>query len=106
MKGIVIHHKGKLWRTLEGRLGIGRLAIQAITPVPVTQDGVNHELAVLRPVYFVFSVEGRTIAAAKNVTLKKGRRYPDVEHWFIPSDLKQHLDFTELPQVSAATALA
>lgn len=106
MKGIVIHHKGKLWRALEGRVNIGRLAIQAITPVPLKQEGMSHESAVRRPIYFVFSVGGRTIAAASNVTLKKGRRYPEVEHWFVPSELMQELDLTELQQVSAATALA
>lgn len=105
MKGIVIHHNGKLWRALEGRVSIGRLAIQAINPVPFKKEGMSQKGAVRRPVYFVFSIEGRTIAAAKNVTLKKGRRYPDVEHWFVPSELKQHLDLTELQQVSAAAAL-
>ena len=100
MKGIVVHHNGKLWRTLEGRVSNGRLAIS------VKQEAVNQGCAVRRPVYFVFSFRGQTIAAAKNVTLKKGRRYPDVEHWFIPSELKQHLELTQLQQVSAAPALA
>jgi hypothetical protein len=106
MKGIVIHHKGKIWRALEGRASIGRLAIQAITPVPFKPEGTSREIAVRRPVYFVFRVGTRTIAAAKNVTLKKGRRYPDVEHWFVPSELKQHLDLNELQQISAASAVA
>ena len=106
MKGIVVHHNGKLWRTLEGRVSNGRLAIRAITPISVKQEAVNQGCAVRRPVYFVFSFRGQTIAAAKNVTLKKGRRYPDVEHWFIPSELKQHLELTQLQQVSAAPALA
>ena len=105
MKGIVIHHNGKIWRSLEGRVNIGRLAIQAITHVPRKQEGMNREYS-LRPVYFIFRVGDQTIAAAKNVTLKKGRRYPDVEHWFVPSELKQHLDLNELQQVPAASALA
>lgn len=106
MKGIVIHHNGRIWRALEGRVGIGRLEIQAITPVPFTQGGGNRESAVRRPVYFIFRVGDRTIAAAKNVTLKKGRRYPHVEHWFVPSELKQHLDLNELQHVPAPSALA
>ena len=106
MKGIVIHHNGKIWRALEGRVGIGRLAIQAITPVPFKQEGTSGECAVRRPVYFIFRVGDRTIAAAKNVTLRKGRRYPNVEHWFVPSELKQHLDLNELQQVSPTSALA
>jgi hypothetical protein len=106
MKGIVIHHQGKLWRALEGRASVGRLAVQAITPVPLKREGMSQDHSARRPVYFVFSVGGRTIATAKNVTLKKGRRYPNVEHWFIPSEPKQHLDLTEFEQISAATALA
>jgi len=106
MKGIVIHHNGKIWRALEGRVSIGRLAIQAIAPVPCKQEGMSRQRGVRRPVYFIFRVGDRTIAAAKNVTLKKGRRYPNVEHWFVPSELKQHLDLNELPQVSTTSALA
>ncbi|MBA2527158.1 MAG: hypothetical protein H0V18_15455 [Pyrinomonadaceae bacterium] len=105
MKGIVIHHNGKIWRALEGRVNIGRLAIQAITPVPWKQEGTNREYS-RRPVYFIFRVGDRIIAAAKNVTLRKGRRYPNIEHWFVPSELNQHLDLNELQQVSAASALA
>jgi hypothetical protein len=106
MKGIVIHHNGRIWRALEGRARIGRLEIQAITPVPFTPGGTSGESSVRRPVYFIFRVGDRTIAAAKNVTLKKGRRYPHVEHWFVPSELKQHLDLSELQHVSATNALA
>ncbi len=96
MKGIVIHHQGKIWRSREGRASSGRLTIKAITPVPLKQEGTSGACAVRRPLYFVFSVGGRTIAASKNVTLRKGRRYPDVEHWFVLSEFRQHLERTEL----------
>jgi hypothetical protein len=106
MKGIVIHHNGKIWRALEGRVSIGRLAIQAIAPVPCKPEGASGECTGRRPVYFIFRVGDRTIAAAKNVTLKKGRRYPNVEHWFVPSELKQHLDLNELQQLPATSTSA
>lgn len=104
MKGIVIHHKGKIWRSLEGRVGIGRLAVKAITSVPLKQEGTGRGCAVRCPLYFVFSVGGRTFAAAQNVRLRKGRRYPDVEHWFVLPDSKQHLELNETQQASSPPA--
>ncbi len=98
MKGIVIHHQGKIWRSLEGRVSIGRLEVKAITSVPWKQEGTSRGCAVRRPMYFVFSVGGRTFAASQNVTLRKGRRYPDVEHWFVLSESRQHLELNELQQ--------
>ena len=97
MKGIVIHHQGKIWRSAN----IGRLAVKAITPVPLTREGTSRGGAVRRPVYFVFSIGGRTIAASQNVILRKGRRYPDVEHWFVLSDFRQNLELNDLQQASA-----
>lgn len=102
MKGIVIHHQGKIWRSLEGRVSIGRLAIQAITSVPLDQKGTASRFAVKRPLFFVFSVGGRTFAASQNVRLKKGRRYPNVEHWFVLPDPQQHLELNEVQKASAA----
>ncbi|CAN5490042.1 MAG: hypothetical protein H0T77_16800 [Pyrinomonadaceae bacterium] len=104
MKGIVIHHKGKIWRALEGRVSIGRLAIEAIRAVPLKPGGTSLESPVRRPVYFVFSVGGRTIAASKNVTLRKGRRYPGVEHWFVLPEFAQHIELNELQQPETAAA--
>ena len=100
MKGIVIHHQGKIWRALEGRVGIGHLAIKAITPVPLKLEGTTR--GIRRPIYFTFSVGGRTLAASQNVTLRKGRRYPEVEHWFVLSESGQHLGLNELQLPSAA----
>jgi hypothetical protein len=105
MKGIVIHHQGKIRRALEGRIRIGRLEIKAITPVPLKQEGTTRGV-VRRPVYFVFSIGGRTFAASQNVTLRKGRRYPDVEHWFVLSESRQHFEINELQQASAAPVQA
>ena len=83
MKGIVIHHQGKIWRALQGRSSVGRFAVLAITPVPFKQEETSRGFAARRPVYFVFTVGGRTIATSQNVTVRNGRRYPGVEHWFM-----------------------
>lgn len=100
MKGIVVHHKGKIWRSLEGRVSSGRLTIKAITSLPSTMEGRDRG-SVERPVYFVFTVDGRTFAASQNVTLRKGRRYPNIEHWFFVSESVQHLELNELREPSA-----
>ncbi len=102
MKGIVIHHQGKMWRSLEGRVSRGRLAIAAINSVPSTPKETSRGCTVQRPMYFVFSVRGRTVAASQNVMLRKGRRYPEVEHWFVLSESRQHLELNELQQASNA----
>ncbi len=104
MKGIVIHHQGRIWRALEGRVSIGRLEIKAFAPVPLKQEGMSRGCAVRRPVYFVFSVGGRTFASSQNVRLRNGRRYPEVEHWFCMSESQQHLEPNELQQTSSAPA--
>ena len=102
MKGIVVHHQGKIWRSLEGRGSVGCLAIQAINAVPVKQEGAGSGSGVRRPLYFIFSIGGRPFAASKNVTLRKGRRYPDVEHWFVLSESPQHFELNELQQASGS----
>jgi hypothetical protein len=103
MKGIVIHHQGKIWRALQGRSSVGRFAVLAITPVPFKQDETSRGFAARRPVFFVFSVGGRTIATSQNVTVRNGRRYPGVEHWFMRSESLEHFEVNELQPPSSAT---
>jgi hypothetical protein len=106
MKGIVIHHQGKIWRALQGRTSVGRFSVLAVTPVPFKQKETSRGFTARRPVYFVFSVGGRTIATSQNVTVRNGRRYPGVEHWFMRSESRQRLEVCELHQDSTATVLA
>ena len=105
MKGIVVHHQGKIWRSLEGRSSIGRLAIRVISAVPAKQEGATIGRAVPRPLYFVFSIEGRPFAASKYVTLRKGRRYPHIEHWFVQSEPPQQRELNEPKQASVSPVL-
>ena len=102
MKGIVIHHQGKIWRALQGRSSAGRFTILAITPVPLKREETSRRYAVRRPILFIFSVGGRTLATSQNVTVRSGRRYPEVEHWFMMSESRQHFELNELQQTSAA----
>ena len=104
MKGIVIHYQGKIWRALQGRSSVGRFAVLPVTPVPLKQEESTRAFAARRPLYFVFSVGGRTIATSQNVTVRNGRRYPGVEHWFMRSESQQHFEVNELQQPSAATS--
>jgi hypothetical protein len=105
MKGIVVHHQGKIWRSLEGRTSIGRLAIRVISAVPAKLEGASVGRRIPRPLYFVFSLEGRPFAASKYVTLRKGRRYPHIEHWFIQAEQPQQLELNELQQASVSPVL-
>ncbi len=83
MKGIVVHYQGRVRRAVgEGR-GKGRLGVRVIYPVPAQHAGAGHGINAARPVCFVFELDGRVIASSRNVTLTKGRRYPEVEHWFV-----------------------
>ena len=78
MKGIVIHYEDGLKRSLEGRTNGGALSVQPVQAVAPT-GGVMR----VRPLCLVFYEGGRVIAKSSRVLLMKGRRYPDVEHWFV-----------------------
>ena len=83
MRGLVIHYQGKVRRALEGRGNDGRLDVRVVTPVPLNDDTTRLGRVAQRPLYFVFNFDGRPFASSKNVRVTSGRRYPDVEHWFI-----------------------
>ncbi len=87
MKGTVIHSRGHYRRFLEGRDNDGHLSVKAIMPVPQAGEPSGSQS---RPVYFVFYCDGKSFAGSQKVVLTKGRRYPDVEHWFIlPNDVDE-----------------
>jgi hypothetical protein len=77
MKGIVIHHENGIRRAIEGKSTQGRLSVRPIPAVAPRGKGT------LRTLSFVFYEEGRVIAKSSRVILTRGRRYPDVEHWFV-----------------------
>ncbi len=92
MEGVIIHYDGRIRRFLKGRDNDTRLDVRAVTPVQRPFAEQTHiEEPCQRdfrdsPLYFVFTLDGRTFAASRKVSLFKGRRYPGVEHWFVLPD--------------------
>ena len=101
MKGIVVHYQGKVRRTLEGQHNKGRLEVRVVNPIPSLQTQTAGGRAPQHPVYFVFELDGRPVAASRNVVLVRGRRYPEVEHWFVMPDTTQQLHAYDPRQISA-----
>ena len=78
MMGIVIHHPKGVVRALGGRAGGGRLSVRPVLAVAPPRGKVCS-----RPVTHVFCEGERVIANSPRVLLMRGRRYPEVEHWFV-----------------------
>lgn len=100
MRGIVVHSRGHFRRCLEGRNNEARLTVKAVMPVP--PQGTGCLTAQSRPVHFLFYYGSHAFAGSKRVVLLKGRRYPDVEHWFILPDETECAAANELQLISAA----
>jgi hypothetical protein len=96
MRGIIIHHRGSVRRALVGRRGEGRLSIKPIMSV-VPPQGQSFA----RPIRFVFYDGNRQLAASSRVILLRGRRYQEVEHWFVlPESAERSRNRIEKPQPS------
>ena len=80
MRGIVIHSRGHFRRCLEGRTNEYRLSVEALAPAAT---GGDKGKGLTRPAYFIFYCDGKAFASSERVVMMKGRRYPDVEHWFM-----------------------
>ena len=96
MKGIVIHSHGHFRRCLEGRNNEYQLTVGA--PVARHETPLNNETIRNNkgspPVYFIFYCDGKPFAGSDRVVVAKGRRYPDVEHWFIlPDETRQRSQY-------------
>ncbi len=81
MRGIVIHANGRFRRTLEGRNNEYQLRVEAVTSLPKIDTGGTSDAT--RPLHFIFYCDGKSFAGSRRVVLTTGRRYPNVEHWFI-----------------------
>jgi len=81
MRGIVIHANGHFRRTLEGRDNEYQLRVEAVTSLPKVDTGGTSDPS--RPLHFIFYCDGKSFAGSQRVVLTTGRRYPNVEHWFI-----------------------
>ncbi len=96
MKGIVIHSEGRILRATNGKNNKRQLSVRPVMPVP-TKSGEN----LGRPIRFVFFDGPLPIASSSRVVLMKGRRYPDVEHWFVLPDCDSYIPLPT-SQVSSA----
>ena len=85
MKGIVIHYKHGIRRAVEGRTKAQTLSVQPIQALAPLGGKIS-----VRPVSFVFYEGGRVIAKSSRVLLMMGRRYPDVEHWFVLPEMMRN----------------
>ena len=97
MIGTVIHHPKGVVRALGGRAGGGRLSVR-----PVLAVAPLGGLVASRPVTYVFYEGERVIAKSSRLLLTRGRRYPDVEHWFVLPEAGCHPVTAELSQAAAA----
>ncbi len=95
MQGVVIHYEGRIKRFLRGRENGARLGVLTVNPVPKSSERPPHPGERLprdfwqSPLCFVFSIDSKTFAVSRKVSLTKGRRYPEVEHWFVlPDELR------------------
>lgn len=97
MKGIVIHSEGRILRATAGKSNGCRLSVRPVMPAS-TNFGEKHS----QPIRFVFFDGPRPIASSSRVVLMKGRRYPNVEHWFVLPDCDSYISFPP-SQVTSAT---
>ena len=96
MRGIVIHHQRGIVRALRGRAGGLRLSVRPVLAVAPPGGAVTS-----RPVTFVFYEGRRVVAQSPRVLLMRGRRYPEVEHWFVLPEAEGQPAAAELSQAAA-----
>jgi len=110
MQGVIIHYDGRIKRFLKGRDNDTRLDVTAVNPVPKSCETPPHPGERLprdfwvTPLCFVFTADSKTFAVSRRVSLTKGRRYPEVEHWFVLPDGPQHIPAIEADTRSVAPA--
>jgi hypothetical protein len=111
MQGVIIHYDGRIKRFLSGRENGARLGVLTVNPVPKSFETPPHPGERLprdfweNPLRFIFTVDGRAFATSRKVSLTKGRRYPEVEHWFVLSDEPQHIPAVAADMSSVAPAV-
>jgi hypothetical protein len=96
MRGIVIHHQRGVIRAFRSRAGGGRLSVRPVLAVPPSGEISS------RPVTYVFYEGERVIASSPRVLLMRGRRYPEVEHWYVLPEAECRPAAAELSQTTAS----
>ncbi len=86
MKGTVVHFRGKFRRSIE-RKGIKpRVKVEITLPETLTNEESAGDEATRRPPHYAFFVNGELFAYSRKVTFAQGRRYSQIEHWFVCAD--------------------
>ncbi len=86
MKGTIIHCGGRFRRILEGRGNNSQMNVEVQTTKLPPSEETENALSRSHLAHFTFYVDGKSFAASQKVMLTKGRRYPQIEHWFIAAD--------------------
>lgn len=81
MRGTVVHFRGKFRRSLEQRGVNPRIKVEITFPETLSGDSIQQ-----RPAHYAFFVDGQLFAYSRKVALRPGRRYTQVEHWFVCAD--------------------
>ncbi len=111
MRGVIIHYDGRIKRFLQGRENGTRLSVLTVNPVPKSSETPPHPGERLprdfweSPLRFIFTADSKTFAASRRVSLTKGRRFPDVEHWFVMPDEPTHIPAIEADTRSVVPAI-
>ena len=85
MKGTVVHFRGKFRRSIE-RQGVKPRVKVEITLPETLASGESEPDTARRPAHYAFFVNGVLFAYSRKVTFTQGRRYSQVEHWFVCAD--------------------
>lgn len=86
MKGTVVHCGGRFRRVIEGRSNNSQVKVEVQNSEPSSPAEKEREDQRSSPAHFTFYINGQSFAASQRVTLIKGRRYPQIEHWFVAAD--------------------
>lgn len=81
MRGTVVHFRGKFRRSLERRGPNPRVKVEITLP-----ESLDGELVEQRPAHYAFFIDDELFAYSRKVSLRAGRRYSQVEHWFVCAD--------------------
>lgn len=81
MRGTVVHFRGKFRRSLEQRGDNPRVKVEITLPESSSGESIEQ-----RPAHYAFFIDDQLFAYSRKVTLRPGRRYSQVEHWFVCVD--------------------
>ncbi|HVG39650.1 MAG TPA: hypothetical protein VM870_10185 [Pyrinomonadaceae bacterium] len=86
MKGTIVHFRGKFRRSLERHGRKPRVKVEITLPETLAPREAEDDQTSPRPAHYAFFVNGELFAYSRKVTFAQGRRYSQVEHWFVCAD--------------------